>query len=93
MNPRLETQVEWGERVGPSLCALVGAAPVRLDPEGVRAAFGEIEPTGATCIAGARRPWPALPRRASRTPLPELLTRVCADIPAGSVALALSGGG
>ena len=92
MNPRLVTQVWWGERAGPSLCALVGAAPVRLDPEGVRAAFGEIEPTGATCIAGARRPWPALLRGASTTPLPELLTRACADIPAGSVALALSGG-
>jgi asparagine synthase (glutamine-hydrolysing) len=92
MNPRLETRVEWGERSGPSLCALVGAALVRLDPEGVRAAFGEIEPTGATCIAGARRSWPALQRRASRTPLPELLTRVCAELPAGRVALALSGG-
>lgn len=92
MNPRLETRVEWAGVAGPSLRALVGAARVRLDPEGVRAAFGEIEPTGATCIAGARWAWPALSRPARVRPLPELLARACADIPAGRAALALSGG-
>jgi len=92
MNPRLETRVEFGGVAGSSLRALVGAARVRLDPEGVRAAFGEREPSGATCIAGARREWPGLARPSSTGPLPELLARACANIPAGSAALALSGG-
>lgn len=92
MNPGLETRVEWGALSGPSLRALVGDARVRLDPEGVRAAFGEIEPTDATCIAGARRAWPALARSPDTRPVAELLKGVCANIPAGPVALALSGG-
>jgi asparagine synthase (glutamine-hydrolysing) len=92
MNPRLETRVEWGGVAGSSLRALVGAQRVRLDPDGVRAAFGEIEPTGATCILGARRVWPALAREAGTGSLRGPLTEACANIPAGSVALALSGG-
>lgn len=57
MNPRLATQVTWGGRSGGSLRALVGAARVRLDAGGVRAAFGELEVEGATCVAGARWAW------------------------------------
>ena len=75
MNPRLETRVEWGGAAGPSLRDLIGAARVRLDPEGVRAAFGEIEATGATCIAGARWAWPTPTRRAELRPLAELLAQ------------------
>ena len=56
MNPRLETRVEWGGAAGPSLRGLIGAARVHLDLEGVRVAFGEIEATGATCIAGRAGP-------------------------------------
>jgi len=92
MNPRLETRVEWRGVAGSSLRALVGAQRVRLDPDGVRAAFGEIEPTGATCILGARRVWPALAREAGTGSLRGQLAEACANIPAGSVALALSGG-
>jgi hypothetical protein len=92
MNPRLETRVEWGGAAGPSLRGLIGAARVHLDLEGVRAAFGEIEATGATCIAGARWAWPAPTRRAEPRPLAELLAAACANIPPGRVALALSGG-
>lgn len=92
MNPRLATQVQWRDRTGPSLRALVDATRVRLDPEGVRAAFGETEPTGATCIVGARREWPQFVRRAPAQPLRDLLTAACAQLPAGRAALALSGG-
>ncbi len=92
MNPRLETTVQWRGAAGPSLRALVGAERVRLDPDGVRAAFGEVEPSGATCILGARRAWPALAREVSARPLRGRLAQACANIPAGSAALALSGG-
>ena len=84
-----ETRVEWGGAAGPSLRGLIGAARVHLDLEGVRAAFGEIEATGATCIAGARWAWPAPTRRAEPRPLAELLAAAGANIPPGRVALAL----
>ena len=90
----LEPQYAWRGARGPSLRALVGDAPVRLDPEGVRAAFGETEPTDATCVAGARRLGGAhVPgRKAAPRPLRGLLEEACARIPAGRVALGLSGG-
>ena len=83
---------EWRGARGPSLAALVGDTSVLLDPAGVRAAFGEREPDGATCIAGARRVLAPAPRREPPRPLRGLLERVCATLPAGRVALALSGG-
>lgn len=96
MNPRLASLVQWRGHSGPSLRGLIGAARVRLDPEGVRAAFGETEPTGATCILGARREWPQkwphFGRSAPARPLRDLLTAACAQLPAGPAALALSGG-
>lgn len=92
MNPALATEVHWRGRSGPSLRALVGDARVRLDPAGVRAAFGEAIQDGSTCIAGARRPWLARPRRAPAGPLRDLLEETCADIVPGTAALALSGG-
>ena len=91
MNPRLATQAQWRGTSGPSLRGLIGAARVRLDPEGVRAAFGETEASGATCILGARREWPPFVRRTAR-PLRALLTAACAELPTGPAALALSGG-
>jgi hypothetical protein len=92
MISRQEPQYTWRGARGPSLVALVGDAPVRLDPEGVRAAFGEIDATDATCIEGARIVSPALAARAEVRPLRALLEGACARLPAGRVALALSGG-
>ncbi len=92
MNPELATALQWQGQTGPSLRALVGSTRVQLDPAGVRAAFGEAEPSGATCILGALRPWPRLPRRCPPRPLPTLLREACANLPPGPAALALSGG-
>lgn len=92
MNPELAAPLHWRGQTGPSLRALVGSTRVELDPAGVRAAFGEAEPGDATCILGAARPWPRLPRRAPPRPLPPLLRAACANIPPGPAALALSGG-
>ncbi len=92
MTPRLEPQYAWRDARGPSLAALIGDAAVRLDPEGVRAAFGEIADTGATCVDGARIVAPGPAARAEVRPLRALLEGACARLPAGRVALALSGG-
>lgn len=93
---------EWRGKRGPSLAGLVGGASVWLDPDGVSAAFGEREHNGTTCIDGARlvlperfapvRRDPTMLRRAPARPLRGLLAQACARLPAGRVALALSGG-
>lgn len=87
---------EWRGRRGPSLADLVGGASVALDPDGVRAAFGEIATDGATCIDGARLLLPprlrGVHRRGAPGPLHALLGEACARLPNGRVALALSGG-
>jgi asparagine synthase (glutamine-hydrolysing) len=94
-DPPLEPRYAWRGRSGPSLVALVGGEPARLDPDGVSAAFGEIEPTAATCIEGATRlpSWyaPGL-RSAPARPLRASLERACERLPAKGIALALSGG-
>ncbi len=86
---------KWRGWRGPSLVGLVGRARVELDPAGVSAAFGEREPGGATCIAGARRVLSGrlapFHRQAPR-PLRGQLERACEHLPPGRVALALSGG-
>ena len=91
MNPELATHAEWRGRTGPSLRALIGETRVQLDPTGVRAAFGEAEPGDATCILGARRPWPHIVKNPDPRPLRAQLSEACAHIPPGT-ALALSGG-
>lgn len=95
MNPRLLTQVEWGGRRGASLRGLVGAAPVRLSRDGVKIAFGEAEADGTMCIEGARWAWVDVGESGEDVPrasLKEALVHACARVPAGRVALALSGG-
>lgn len=94
MNPRLATLVRWGGREGASLRALVGAARVRLDADGVRMAFGEVEADGAMCVAGARWAWARFEgdEAGARAGLAEALRRACDDVPGGRGALALSGG-
>jgi len=86
------SEFEWrGVRNG-SLAALIGNTGATLDAEGVREAFGEIAPTGRTCILGARRISP--PRSARSAPLPfgPLLEKSCRPMRGKKVALALSGG-
>jgi len=87
---------EWRGTRGPSLAGLVGGANVWLDREGVSAAFGEREPDGTTCIEGARQVLPErlapVRRHEPPRPLRGLLAQACARLPAGRVALALSGG-
>jgi len=96
MTPRLEPIYEWRGVRGASLAELVGDEPLRLEPDGVREAFGETAATGATCIAGARVSPPGYLRgvapRSSGRPLRSLLERVCERIPSRRVALALGGG-
>jgi hypothetical protein len=92
MNARLATFVEWEGERGSSLRGLVGAARVRLDREGVCAAFGERAADGATCIEGARWAWVTEPKRAGCASLRDALAEACARVPVGRVALALSGG-
>lgn len=91
-DPRLDPHYVFRGARGPSLAGLVGDAAVRLDPEGVRAAFGEAEVGEATCIAGASRVAAPAAAEGSPRPLHDLLEETCARIPAGPVALALSGG-
>lgn len=90
MNPWLTTQVEFAGRRGSSLREVVGAEPVRWSVEGVRAAFGEVEANGDTCVAGARWTWCAAPP-ARGVGLDEALAEACARAPERA-ALALSGG-
>jgi hypothetical protein len=96
MTAEHETHYTWRGARGPSLVGLVGPASVVLDPAGVRAALGQGDVGEATVIAGARRICPARlvqpPRRESARPLGGLLAAALESLPAGPVALALSGG-
>ncbi|MDC0716608.1 asparagine synthase-related protein [Nannocystis bainbridge] len=87
---------EWRGRRGASLVGLVGGAAVSLDAHGVRAAFGEVTADGSTCIAGARLvlpPWlRGVHHRGPPGSLHSLLAGALDALPAGRVALALSGG-
>lgn len=101
MNPRLLTQVAWDGQRGGSLRGLVGAAPVRLSRAGVKISFGEAEADGTMCIEGARWTWSSADEqdesraneaRGRAGSLRDALITACARVPAGRVALALSGG-
>lgn len=83
---------EWCGRRGASLATLIESAPVQLDAEGIREAFGEVEATGRTCIQGARRVVVPRCERESPRPLHPLLEHACRPFQGKKLALALSGG-